>query len=192
MTTRYIATSLLIASLALTACGPEAPPRVARNTAADAPATVPAPQPAPVVRPARDLDAPRPAVGPTEASPVPATELPQATRVRLVDTAVATGVERRVPTGLGEVFSTDVGSVWAWVSVENLGAPTTLTMVWRRDDKVRSSLELPVGTSPRWRTWSRNRIRKFDAGEWTVDLYDADGNLLDTLEFTIRDTGDIG
>lgn len=191
MTSRYIFSSLLIASIALTGCGNSAPEPVAQ-AAVPAPAAAPAlpSEPAPIVEHVEPEVPVEPSIDLNEGDDVPAP--PRTTRVRIVDSAIATNVQQRVPTGLGEVFSTDAGTIWAWVAVENRGEPTKVTMVWRRDDKVRSTLDLPVGTSPRWRTWSRTRLRKFDAGEWTVDIYDEDGNVLDTLEFTVRDTGDVG
>jgi hypothetical protein len=190
MTTRYTLFCLVALSLALAACGPDRAEPAPVAPATSPVVATPAP-PAPLDLPVADEPAGL-AVVPVEDDGPEVEEEPKATRVRIVDSAIASGVEKRVPTGLADVFGTDAGTVWAWVAVENLGEPTKITMVWRRDDKVRSTLELSVGTSPRWRTWSRNHIRKFDAGEWTVDLYDTDGNLLDTLEFTVRDTGDVG
>ncbi len=187
MTKRYLLLSFIALTFTTAAC--DSPPPA--DPVAPPVALVPAPALPSPVEEARDIaPVPEPNAAPVaDIHPAPAAKQ---TRVRIVDSAIATSVEQRVPTGLGEVFGTEVGTVWAWIAVENLGEPTNVTMVWRRDDKVRSSLELSVGTSRRWRTWSRNRIRKFDAGEWTVDMYDAEGNLLDTLEFTIRDTGEVG
>ena len=43
---------------------------------------------------------------------------------------------------------------------------------------------LPVNGSP-WRTWSRKTIPPEWAGEWRVEIRDAQGNLLDTRSFTV-------
>ena len=112
--------------------------------------------------------------------------------VKVVDSAIAQGVTRRVPEGIGHIFGTEAGTLTAWVAIDNPGDPTTITMVWRRDGEVRSTLRLDVGTSPRWRTWSRTRIRDFDVGQWNVEVYDAQGILVDTMEFTIRNLSDVG
>ena len=113
-------------------------------------------------------------------------------KVSLVDAVIAADVEDRVAQGVGDVFGTDVGKLVAWVSVNNPEAPTKITMVWRRDGKVRSKVNLKVGVSPRWRTWSRSSIREYDAGEWTVEIYDEQNHLLDTIDFTIRKVAEIG
>ncbi len=106
-------------------------------------------------------------------------------RVEIVEAAIALGVEDRVPQGVGELFSTEADKVWAWVKVKNAGAPTTITMVWRKGEEVAWQLSLDVGSSSGWRTWSRKTVRKWDVGEWTVDIFDANGLRVHTLDFEV-------
>ena len=100
-----------------------------------------------------------------------------------INTAViALSVEKRVPVDAAERFT--VGQkVWAWVSVKNLGEASNLTMLWKHDGKVKSRVTLEVGTSKRWRTWSRRTMRAKDTGAWTVEVLDASGQLIETIPF---------
>ncbi|MDP6946698.1 MAG: DUF2914 domain-containing protein, partial [Myxococcota bacterium] len=103
-------------------------------------------------------------------------------RLEIVDAALALGVERRKPVQAGENFRLGE-KVWAWVSVRNPDPQAEITMVWKRDGVVRSRMTLNVGKSPRWRTWSRYTLRPTDEGLWTVEVLDAEGNLLHVMGF---------
>lgn len=117
-----------------------------------------------------------------EAEVVPTEILP---RLTVVSGAIGMGVEKRVPIDVGTVFDTDAGTLVAHVGVRNLDSPSQIQMIWKRDGVVSSSMSLDVGVSPRWRTWSKKRIRSWDTGEWTVEVRDAEGDLLKTMEFEV-------
>ena len=112
-------------------------------------------------------------------------EVPSApSTLRIIEGELAHGVSNRQPIGGSDSF--EVGDkVWAWVSVANTGDKAPITMVWRRDGVVRSRMTLDVGKSPRWRTWSRLKLRSYDVGTWTVDILDSSDNLLDVLRFDV-------
>lgn len=103
----------------------------------------------------------------------------------VLESALATGVSEREATGISARFDTGTDRVWAWVKVRNRQAPTTITMVWRHGDSVRSRVSLDVGTSSRWRTWSRRRVGNRDIGSWSVEVLDAEGHPLDLMTFEI-------
>ncbi|MCA9518774.1 MAG: DUF2914 domain-containing protein, partial [Myxococcales bacterium] len=135
---------------------------------------------------------------PTTAKAAPAKATPSAPArpaaksdglVRVVEAALASDVVDREPVGAGTSFSLDEEKIWAWVKLENTGEPTSVTMVWRKGDEVAFRYELKVGQSKSWRTWSRKTVRKGDAGDWSVDVLDADGALLKTLDFTLGADG---
>lgn len=103
----------------------------------------------------------------------------------VVDSAVATGVVKRVPQGADDTFEANVGTLWGYIKVKNTEAPSQVTMVWKREGKVRTKIDVSVGVSPGWRTWSRQQIRPRDAGRWTVETFAADGTLLDSMAFDV-------
>jgi len=132
--------------------------------------------------------APAARVAPAERAARPAPPSPAASGVRILEAAIATGVEDRMPTGVADVFDLDAGrQLTAWIRADNPGPPTHVTMVWRRGEEVAFEIELRVGQSDGWRTWSRKTIRAWDAGEWFVEVRDKGGALLETLRFEIRE-----
>ena len=99
-----------------------------------------------------------------------------------VELVIALDVAERQPVGEGEEFTSDVAQLVAWTRVTGL-ADTTVRHVWRHQGHERV-LELTVGGSP-WRTWSRKNIPAAWTGDWSVEVLDAQGNVLATSEFTV-------
>ena len=107
-----------------------------------------------------------------------------APELKVVEATTAHGVARRKPLRPGQAF--EVGDVaWAWIAVQNTGDKAPIRMVWRRDGVVRSRMALDVGTSHRWRTWSRKTLRSGDVGTWTVDVLGPEDTTLHTLTFEV-------
>lgn len=106
--------------------------------------------------------------------------------VQVVDFAIGTGVERRVLTGAADRFPLDTARVYAHLTLQS-PIETTVEVVWKRGDTEVQRLTLAVGASTRWRTWSYRTLRPRDAGRWSVEVYDADGAMLDLLAFDVVD-----
>ncbi len=115
----------------------------------------------------------------------------RASALSLVDRAIAPNVAEREPVGAGAEFDASVGAVYAWVQVKNLGEATTISMVWKKNGKTRLTVELPVGRSYGWKTWSKKGIGAKDAGAWTVEVLDGDGALVETLAFNVKAPSDV-
>ena len=110
--------------------------------------------------------------------------LPQVSSLEIVDAAVAPAVEGRQP--LFPRMSFRAGeTVWAWVKIKNPGEPQPLSMSWIKEGRRPIIMDLEVGKSPRWRTWSRRRLRAGDEGVWRVEVRDAAETLLHTLTFDV-------
>jgi hypothetical protein len=106
--------------------------------------------------------------------------------VRVNKLLAAKDVEKRRPIGEGNRFEANGESVWAWASVRNAGPERShVWMIWKHEGMVRSRVRLGVGQSPRWRTWSRFRMRATHVGHWSVETTDADGMVLETMEFEV-------
>jgi hypothetical protein len=138
-------------------------------------------QPAQVVAPATPVTEPAVVIAAPEDSFEPARK----PLVEIVESAFGVGVEDRTPVGVGTTFDTAADKVWAWVKINNGGAPTTIQMVWRRDGEVAATVSLKVGTSSGWRTWSNKNVHGWDIGAWEVDVLDANGTLVDSMSFDI-------
>lgn len=135
-----------------------------------------------------------------KSSAVKAPKLPSGTKTRRIKRvsegsasmavrhiSIAQGVENRKPVGVSERFPASVDKLWAYVKVRNNDEPSHITMVWKHNDRVRSRVKLNVGTSASWRTWSTKRISPKDKGRWSVDVVDAEGSVLETINFQLTD-----
>lgn len=100
-----------------------------------------------------------------------------------IEAAIARDVVDRLPVDTGSVFAADVDLLWCWMRVTGAEPGTTLEHVWSYGEH-EWVVPLTIGGSP-WRTYSRKRILAEWVGEWTVAIRDADGNVLETLTFTI-------
>ncbi len=112
-------------------------------------------------------------------------ELAEEETFGLVALAVATGLDDRQPTGTADSFGLAAGTLTGWAEVRNTDAETAVTMVWSKDGKEKARTEVKVGVSPGWRTWTRKRLGKRDAGDWQLEVLDAEGASLGKLEFAV-------
>ena len=106
----------------------------------------------------------------------------------LIELTVATGVEGRRPIGASAHFEQAPERLFCFTSVRNDQEDAKLTHVWRRGTRVVSRVELSVGRSPSWRTWSRQRTRADWTGAWSCEVLDAKSKRLGIAEFTVGNT----
>ena len=64
-------------------------------------------------------------------------------------------------------------------------SPTQITHVWYFYGTERARVGLAVN-SVSWRTYSSKIIQPHEMGAWSVDVLDANGKVLRTLEFEVR------
>lgn len=99
-----------------------------------------------------------------------------------VESAIATAIVDRMPEGSGSTFPADVGELYCWTRVLD-GGGTRIHHVWIHDGD-EQSVPLAVGGSP-WRTWSSKIVPPEWTGDWRVEVRDDQGNVLETLSFTV-------
>ncbi|MGH7700425.1 MAG: DUF2914 domain-containing protein [Gemmatimonadales bacterium] len=87
-------------------------------------------------------------------------------------------------TALPTPAATDSLYLWTRVTGAEPGMGTVLHHVWFRGDEQVADVELNVGGSP-WRTWSMKTIPAEWTGAWRVEVRDAAGNVLQTVQFTV-------
>ena len=99
-----------------------------------------------------------------------------------VEAEIAEAVVDMMPQNPSTSFSADVGTVACWTRVT--GAEwSEIRHIW-----IHGEMEFPVTLSVNgspWRTWSTKTIPPEWAGDWRVEIRDAQGNLLDTRSFTV-------
>ena len=102
----------------------------------------------------------------------------------VAESALATGVVDRMPTGQAMTFPANVERVYAWTRIQGAEGQAMIHHVWIHDGVERADLELNIGGSP-WRTWSNKAIPPEWAGDWRVEVRDANGRVLETIRFTV-------
>ncbi|MCJ7612583.1 MAG: DUF2914 domain-containing protein [Candidatus Aminicenantes bacterium] len=76
------------------------------------------------------------------------------------------------------------GKIYCFTKVSGT-VPTTIKHVWYFGDKAVHTMELAIGGSP-WRTWSNKTVPPEMAGVWKVEIQDAGGTVLKTLNFSVK------
>ncbi len=100
------------------------------------------------------------------------------------ESSVATNVVDRMPTGVANMFMSSVERVYAWTRIEGADGETMIHHVWIHEGVERADIELRIGGSP-WRTWSNKAVPPEWTGDWRVEVRDGEGNVLETLRFTV-------
>ena len=108
----------------------------------------------------------------------------QAGSLAVERSAIAESVEDREPVGEAASFSADVGEVACFTRIVGAEGEERILHVWRHNGEERAKVALSVRGSA-WRTWSTKKILPTWTGSWTVEVQDADGNVLKTLSFVI-------
>lgn len=103
--------------------------------------------------------------------------------LKVVESKAAGGVTDRDP--VDEASSFDAGDqVTIWAAIRNTTSPEDIKMVWFANGTEVTSVDIEVGKSWRWRTWSKSKVW---AGDWKVEIQDSSGSVLDTVEFSVKE-----
>ena len=108
----------------------------------------------------------------------------QAADLSVETSAVCTDVVDREPVDEGTSFPVSVGRLYYFTKIVGAETATEVTHVWWFGPIERARIMLPVGGSS-WRTYSSKALQPHEVGTWRVEVIDADGNNLETVEFTI-------
>jgi hypothetical protein len=90
----------------------------------------------------------------------------------------------REPVDSGNSFTADVGKLYCFTKIMGAESPTHVTHVWYFDGTERARVDLAVNAAS-WRTFSSKIIQAHELGAWRVDVLDADGNVLKSLDFEV-------
>lgn len=98
---------------------------------------------------------------------------------------IAGSIEDREPVGVVSAFSSDTEKVYCFLEATDVAYETMVSFVWYHGDEQKASVELSLGKSPRWRTYSSKKLGGLK-GEWKVELQDAAGAVVKTVTFTVE------
>lgn len=100
--------------------------------------------------------------------------------------SICTDVKDREAVGSATRFPSSVGRLYCLTKIVGAAEPTTVTHLWFHGDTQVHKVELSVG-GPAWRTYSYKTIPAGWAGEWRVDVEDAQGVVIYSIPFTVSD-----
>ncbi len=71
------------------------------------------------------------------------------------------------------------------LKARNIAEATSVNVVWYHEENRKATVTLPVGKGSRWRTYSSKKLAGLK-GNWKVELQDPEGNVLDSVTFTVE------
>ena len=99
------------------------------------------------------------------------------------EAVICANIQNRQPVNGAAMFPVDVGRVWCWCKIKD-GQGMTIRHIYYHNGNEKAVVELPIH-SQLFRTYSSKRIVPENAGQWRVDIVDANGNILKSLDFSI-------
>ena len=100
--------------------------------------------------------------------------------IQIVDVKLGKDVKDRVLVDEDSTFALNM-KVFLWLKVTG-ATSEKLTITWKQGEKSYTTT-LNIGGSP-WRTWANKTLAK--AGDWTVTITDASGNVLKEMSFKVQ------
>lgn len=107
-----------------------------------------------------------------------------AQQLQVEDAAVCTNVVDRQPVDSAASFPASVGRLYCFNRIVGAQDPTQVIHAWYYGDEERARVTLSVNGS-NWRTYSSKLIQPHEIGAWRVEVLDADGNTLETVQFEV-------
>ena len=104
--------------------------------------------------------------------------------LQIEDAVVCTNVVDREPVDSAVSFPASVGRLYAFTRIVGASDPTQVVHVWYFGEVERARVTLGVNGS-NWRTYSSKVIQEHEIGAWRVEVLDADGNNLDSIQFDV-------
>ncbi len=111
--------------------------------------------------------------------------LPAIAEMHVSRAVLCSGVEDLEPVDEIENVTVDLGRIYLFAEIKEAGEETPIKHVWFYNEE--PVLEVPMTVNgPRWRTYSYKTLYENMTGEWHVDVVDENGNVLQSVPFTIE------
>lgn len=103
-----------------------------------------------------------------------------------VDAVLTTGIVEREPQDTVTTIPAPApeDTLYLWTRITGAAPGTVIHHVWSRGGEQVADVELTVNRAS-WRTWSRKTITADMTGAWRVEVRDASGSVLKTIDFTV-------
>jgi hypothetical protein len=113
----------------------------------------------------------------------PAASLPRTLQIAAL--TMATGVEDREPVNVQAHYPQAPDTLYCHGVYGNLLSNATVRHEWRHNGRTVSRMDVEVGVSRSWRTWSKHRLPSDSRGEWVCEVLTPDGTRLGLTEVTV-------
>ncbi len=100
--------------------------------------------------------------------------------IQVTEARLGTSVENRMIVGEDSSFALN-SKVFFWMRITGASG-AQISVTWKNGD-LSHTAELTIGGSP-WRTWATKTVSM--AGDWTVSVSDASGNVLKQMMFRVN------
>ena len=104
----------------------------------------------------------------------------------LIQAVMCEGLRGIVPLNAAEVFSIRREKVHCFFDFDPVPEKTSIRVSWYLRDVRRLNRRYTL-KPPKWSVVDGIELRDADKGPWRVEVRDADGNILETLRFSITD-----
>ena len=98
---------------------------------------------------------------------------------------IAGSIDNREPVGIVSAFASSTEMVYCFLEALNIKEDTTVSFVWYLGETEKARVELPLRQGTRWRTYSSKKLGGLQ-GAWKVELQDADGTVLQSVDFSVE------
>ncbi len=116
--------------------------------------------------------------------PVRAAEEEQVKGIWIRRIHICRGINEREPVETGKSFPKDVKQLFCFTDVRDAGEETFITHSWYHEDELKASVKLKAAGT-HWRTWSSKWIPPSWTGNWRVEINDATGRKIASIEFVV-------
>ncbi|MFC1827459.1 DUF2914 domain-containing protein [Thermodesulfobacteriota bacterium] len=89
------------------------------------------------------------------------------------------------PKGIAEIFSADAETVFCFLEAKDIEIDTAISFVWYFEGQEKARIVLPLQKGRRWRTYSSKKLANMK-GNWTVELQEVSGIVLNTVSFQVE------
>lgn len=98
---------------------------------------------------------------------------------------IARNIQNREPIGIVNTFSSSTKKVYCFLEAKDIIKKINISFVWYFQEKEIANVELLLRQGKRWRTYSSKKLAG-SKGDWKVELQDASGTVIDTVNFTVE------
>ena len=95
-------------------------------------------------------------------------------------------VEDRTPVSPGETFTADNERVYCFTEVNCKLEEAHIQHLWYLNEVLMSTIDLKIGKSNNWRTWSYKSLFPEAVGKWEVVVKVLDGEILKMGQFEVK------